>query len=766
MKKLLWLLLLFPMLAGAQDSYFTCSLTAVNFYCPGSTGSTVLNAGVDTHNLYIVPVGTPGTLTVLLQGSVIGDFTDAATCGTSTTTTANLLSCSGIYTRVRAKITVLTGFTAVNMTYVGVSSVAKNPPRLFAGAPTGSCNSYNLAVDQSTGGFYDCFSGSWNLLVAGTGSGNANYTGTQNDVACGTGTAHTLANYSPAIVASGTTVSTSGDIVVPIWDKGGAVYNVKAYAGADFGQQLAACLADISDGDICETSAMTGALAISSDPWAGISKRATVRFGPAVITCSASLPTWWCMSPPSGTTLVGNHTQITVASLGATQKRLIYFNQASDLEITGIEFNGNSANTDVAQQDHCVFINGGIRISIHGNYFHDCNGDHITLLNSSIGVTPPGQVDIYDNTFGGRSRDGVTILSSNNIDVHDNFCVLTLGDCVHGEPDASYYVMTHINIHDNLSYVPSGTTDVGGISLNGYSGTDDGTMGYNKIQNNILVGTSGILVWKSPHTEISGNQVHNVQTTAHSGAIVASTFDLSITGNRVCWDTPPAAYITAGIQVACDSLTFCPAIGMGNNRILNNSVRNARNAGINGASASYNTVVGNTITNVTPVTISAALAFTTSDYNIFSGNQVYDDQTVPTTEYMFLLSGSVPGGSLADANLATNLTVGTYYGSSATYIYTVPSPNPLQIGAAYLKGLAPDRLAVQDGTNPTQCDVWQDGTHYFEFNPNWVGGNPGLILSGGTRFYLGTTGGTEGIGFYFNNGIYGGIDAPCRCRSR
>ena len=210
MKRLLFFLVLCLSLAMvpamvAQDSFYHCTLTATG-YCPGSGGSATLVGGIDTHNVYIVPVGTPGTITVLLQGSVIGDFNDAVTCGTSTTTTANLLSCSGIYTKTRISVT-LAGFTSVNVTYVGVSSVAKNPPRLFAGAPTGSCNSYNLAVNQANGNFYDCLSGSWNQIGGGGGTGNANYTGTQNVIPKGSATAHTLGDSS--ITDNGTTVSTT-----------------------------------------------------------------------------------------------------------------------------------------------------------------------------------------------------------------------------------------------------------------------------------------------------------------------------------------------------------------------------------------------------------------------------------------------------------------------------------------------------------------------------------------------------------------------------
>lgn len=114
---------------GQVTSTFSCNgttaLTAINTYCQNPNGTFILPSGTDTHNLYIIPEGTPGTITVLIQGSVKGDFTDAVTCGTSSTTTPNLLSCSGIYAKVRAKLTVFTGFTSVNLTYVGTSTVSK-----------------------------------------------------------------------------------------------------------------------------------------------------------------------------------------------------------------------------------------------------------------------------------------------------------------------------------------------------------------------------------------------------------------------------------------------------------------------------------------------------------------------------------------------------------------------------------------------------------------------------------------------------------------
>jgi hypothetical protein len=132
MKKLtlvLFLCLISCVAAAQVTSSFSCNgttaLTAVNQYCKNSSGTNQLPSGTDTHALYIIPEGTPGTITVILQGSVKGDFSDAVTCGTSSTTTPNVLKCSGIYAAVRAKLTVFTGFTSVNLTYIGTSSNAK-----------------------------------------------------------------------------------------------------------------------------------------------------------------------------------------------------------------------------------------------------------------------------------------------------------------------------------------------------------------------------------------------------------------------------------------------------------------------------------------------------------------------------------------------------------------------------------------------------------------------------------------------------------------
>jgi hypothetical protein len=125
-----------------------CVLTATG-YCPNTTGAVAIKQGIDTHNVYIVPEGTPGTITVLIQGSVIGDFTDAATCGTSTTTTANLLSCSGIYAAIRVRVSVMTVFTSVKLFYVGTSTVAKTGGGAVAsvtGAGTVSCSPTTGAV--------------------------------------------------------------------------------------------------------------------------------------------------------------------------------------------------------------------------------------------------------------------------------------------------------------------------------------------------------------------------------------------------------------------------------------------------------------------------------------------------------------------------------------------------------------------------------------------------------------------------------------------
>ena len=136
--------------ASPQPITAYCVLTATG-YCPNTTGAVAIKQGIDTHNVYIVPEGTPGTITVLIQGSVIGDFTDAATCGTSTTTTPNLLSCSGIYAAIRVRVSVMTVFTSVKLFYVGTSTVGKSGPSGGAvasvtGAGTVSCSPTTGAV--------------------------------------------------------------------------------------------------------------------------------------------------------------------------------------------------------------------------------------------------------------------------------------------------------------------------------------------------------------------------------------------------------------------------------------------------------------------------------------------------------------------------------------------------------------------------------------------------------------------------------------------
>ncbi|MGA2610750.1 MAG: hypothetical protein ABSH01_25165, partial [Terriglobia bacterium] len=70
---------------------------------------------------------------------------------TSTTTTANLLSCSGIYAAIRVRVSVMTVFTSVKLFYVGTSTVGKSGPSGGAvasvtGAGTVSCSPTTGAV--------------------------------------------------------------------------------------------------------------------------------------------------------------------------------------------------------------------------------------------------------------------------------------------------------------------------------------------------------------------------------------------------------------------------------------------------------------------------------------------------------------------------------------------------------------------------------------------------------------------------------------------
>jgi hypothetical protein len=175
--KRLWWVLFALLLSGAGVVAQTVSPTPVTSYCqraatgycPKSTGLNVANQGIDTHSVFIVPVGTPGTITVLIQGSVKGDFTDAATCGTSSTTTANKLSCSGIYTAVRVSVSTLTGFTSVNLFYVGTSTAAKSSGG--GGSGITSINGDTSAAQAIAGaGTVSCSTSSGTTTCTGTGA--------------------------------------------------------------------------------------------------------------------------------------------------------------------------------------------------------------------------------------------------------------------------------------------------------------------------------------------------------------------------------------------------------------------------------------------------------------------------------------------------------------------------------------------------------------------------------------------------------------------
>ena len=142
MKKVLIFLtfLLLPVLCVAQASAtFSCNanngnaLVTVNSYCVNSSGTGVIPSGIDTHNVYVIPLGTAGSTTVILQGSQDGLFDDVVTCGTvtiatNTPGTGPSITCSGVYSKVRVKLTARTGFTSINTTYIGTSSATRKAP--------------------------------------------------------------------------------------------------------------------------------------------------------------------------------------------------------------------------------------------------------------------------------------------------------------------------------------------------------------------------------------------------------------------------------------------------------------------------------------------------------------------------------------------------------------------------------------------------------------------------------------------------------------
>jgi hypothetical protein len=145
MKKLLLsVLLLMSSVAVAQRAGIcgeTLSASGV-----GVCSMQVVNAGATVHQLTYTTTGTPGAVSIQIEGST--DGTTFALCGSAlTSTTGAGGTCTGVYNKIRANLTSLTGGSSPTVTY----SLVTGSPSQIGGIGGTSGNLTPFATSTSGG---------------------------------------------------------------------------------------------------------------------------------------------------------------------------------------------------------------------------------------------------------------------------------------------------------------------------------------------------------------------------------------------------------------------------------------------------------------------------------------------------------------------------------------------------------------------------------------------------------------------------------------
>jgi hypothetical protein len=438
------------------------------------------------------------------------------------------------------------------------------------------------------------------------------------------------------------------------------VRKVTEFPGTNLGEKIHAAALSLPNGGTVDATALTGPQAITTDIFADVHSPITLLLGDATIACAKVGPGWCIQIPKTGSVIIKGYgrgkTILRLPNLGATQVRLLATaDGASNLEITGLELDGNSENRDPLMQDHCIFLFGVKNSSVHGNFFHDCNGDGITLHGEDA-TDAVRDLKIYDNVGYGRFRQFIALIDAENIEVWNNTSNQSMGDCIHAEPYQKSQIIRNIDLHNNDCEPTAGQ---GNISFT--SPVPGGNENYSeyKIHDNKLVGADQILVINSWKAALYGNSVIDSGNRGDYffGAISVAARDSSIENNGVEWKTRPAAPgIQGGIYVWASNV-----------RVSHNTVKRANGAGIVLYSAPDAVVVGNTVDGVLPNPGGAAACFyidgAGSGKNVWEGNRCEDTQAVPTTKFMISGFNNDAGPTTDSGNTYEHMLLGKSSGS-------------------------------------------------------------------------------------------------------
>ncbi len=436
--------------------------------------------------------------------------------------------------------------------------------------------------------------------------------------------------------------------------------NAADFPGADLGAKIHAAAASLPEGGIVDATSLTGAQSITSDIFADIHVPITLLLGNVAIACAKVGPSWCIQIPKTGNITIkglgGGRTVLNLPYLGATQVRLISTaDGASNLEITGLDLDGNTENRDALMQDHCIFLYGVTNSTIHDNVFHDCNGDGITLHGEDE-KDAVRNVKIYGNVGYGRFRQFIALIDAENVEISGNRSTQSKGDCIHGEPYSKLQIVRNIDIHDNECTPTAGEGNISFTSQ--VPGGNDNYSGYH-IHHNRLLGADQILVINSWRAQIEHNSVIDSPNRGDYfyGVVSVAAKDSVIESNTVEWrDRAAAAGSKGGIYVWAPNVC-----------VANNEVKRANAAGIVLHSAPHGVVVGNTVDGVLQNSAGAAACFYIdgpgSGDNVWEGNRCEDTQAVPTTKNMIAGFNNDAGPSTDARNVYHNLLEGKSAGT-------------------------------------------------------------------------------------------------------
>jgi len=431
-----------------------------------------------------------------------------------------------------------------------------------------------------------------------------------------------------------------------------AVRNAADFPGFNLGEKIHAAATSLPDGGTVDATSLTGAQSITADIFADIHVPITLLLGDTVIACTKVGPSWCIRIPKTGNVTIKGHgrgkTVLKLPPLGATQVRLIATADGTpNLEITGLDFDGNPENLDPLMQDHCIILYGVTNSTIHDNVFHDCNGDGI-LLHGDDAANANRNVKIYGNVGYGRFRQFITLIDAENVEVWKNRSTQSKGDCIHSEPYTKLQVVRNIDLHDNECAPTAGEANISFTSQ--VPGGNENYSGYH-IHDNLLRGADQILVINSWRAQIDHNSVIDSRNRGDHfyGAISVGAKDSTIADNTVEWkDRAAAVGSGGGIYVWAANV-----------RVAGNLVKRANAAGISLRSAPHAVVVGNTVDGVLPNSTGAAACFYIdglgSGDNVWEGNRCEDTQAVPTTRNMIAGFNNDAGPTTDSENVSSNL---------------------------------------------------------------------------------------------------------------